>query len=63
LSSDAPVSLHVFNLEGRMVFAASQEALEANTFQVDHLLAGVYYITLQQKNGAKFTQKLLKISP
>jgi dienelactone hydrolase len=63
LSSDAPASLHVFNLEGRMVFAASQEALEANTFQVDHLLAGVYYITLQQKNGAKFTQKLLKISP
>ncbi len=63
LSPDTPVSLHVFNLEGRLVYAASQEALEANMFQVDHLSVGIYYITLQQKNGAKFTLKLMKISP
>jgi hypothetical protein len=63
LSPDTPVSLHVFNLEGRLVYAASQEALEANMYQVDHLSVGIYYITLQQKNGAKFTQKLMKISP
>jgi hypothetical protein len=63
LSSELPVSLQIFNFDGRLVYAANQEALSANNFQVDHLPAGIYHISLQQKSGAKVTQKLMKISP
>ena len=63
LSSELPVSLQIFNFDGRLVYAGNQEALSANNFQVDHLPAGIYHISLQQKSGAKVTQKLMKISP
>lgn len=62
LSSDSPVSLQIFNLEGRMVYTANQEALELNRFHLDHLPIGFYYITIEQKTGTKATQKLMKIS-
>ena len=56
------VSLQIFNIQGKLVYSASDVECKTNQFSSSHLDAGFYHVMLQLENGAINTQKLLKIS-
>jgi acetyl esterase/lipase len=57
-----PVSLQIFNLQGRLVYSASSSECLSNLFPISHLDTGIYQVVLQLENGTMRTQRLLKIS-
>jgi hypothetical protein len=57
-----PVSLQIFNIQGRLVYSASSSECQSNLFPIRHLDTGIYQVVLQLENGTMSTQKLLKIS-
>jgi acetyl esterase/lipase len=59
---EKPVSLKVFNIQGRLVYSASDADCKANVFSTRFLEPGYYHVLVQQPNGSLSTQKLLKIS-
>ena len=59
---EKPVSLKVFNIQGRLVYSASDADCKSNVFSTRFLESGYYHVLVQQPNGSLSTQKLLKIS-
>jgi len=57
------VSLKIFNIEGRLVYSASEEDCKSNVFSTRFIEPGFYHVVLQLPNGTFSAQKLLKISP